>query len=57
MTPELIGILAVGMTLAGLMIAIWRDARAHTNQGLAELRTEVRDLRTECSRRLCADPR
>ena len=47
MTPELIGILAVGMTLAGLMIAIWRDARAHTNQGLAELRTEVRDLRSE----------
>ena len=33
MTPELIGILAVGMTLAGLMIAIWRDARTHTNQG------------------------
>ena len=47
MTPELIGILAVGVTLAGLMIAIWRDARAHTNQGLAELRTEVRDLRTD----------
>ena len=47
MTPELIGILAVGVTLAGLMIAIWRDARAHTNQGLAELRTEVRDLRVE----------
>ena len=47
MTPELVGILAVGMTLAGLMIAIWRDARAHTNQGLAELRTEVRDVRTE----------
>ena len=47
MTPELIGILAVGVTLAGLMIAIWRDARSHTNQGLAELRTEVRDLRTD----------
>ena len=47
MTPELIAILAVGVTLAGLMIAIWRDARAHTNQGLAELRTEVRDVRTE----------
>ena len=47
MTPELIAILAVGMTLAGLMIAIWRDARAHTNQGLAELRTEVRDVRTD----------
>ena len=47
MTPELIAILAVGVTLAGLMVAIWRDARAHTNQGLAELRTEIRDLRTE----------
>ena len=47
MTPELIGILAVGVTLAGLMIAIWRDARAHTNQGLAEVRTEIRDLRSE----------
>lgn len=47
MTPELIGILAVGATLAGLMVAIWRDARAHTNQGLAELRIEIREQRTE----------
>ena len=47
MTPELIGILAVGVTLAGLMVAIWRDARSHTNQGLAQLRTETRDLRSE----------
>ena len=47
MTPELIGILAVGATLAGLMFALWRDARAHTNQGLAELRVEVRDQRIE----------
>ena len=47
MTPELIAILAVGMTLAGLMIAIWRDARSHTNQGLAEVRTEIRDVRTD----------
>ena len=47
MTPELIGILAVGATLAGLMYALWRDARTHTNQGLAELRAEVRDQRIE----------
>ena len=47
MTPELIGILAVGVTLAGLMIAIWRDARTHTNQGLAQVRAEIRDVRTE----------
>ena len=42
MNPELIGILAVGAALASLMLAIWRDARAHTNHGLAELRTQVR---------------
>ena len=47
MTPELIAILAVGVTLAGLMVAIWRDARAHTDQGLAALRAEVRDQRAE----------
>ena len=47
MTPELIGILPVGATLAGLMFALWRDARAHTNQGLAGLRAEVRDQRIE----------
>ena len=47
MTPELIAILAVGATLAGLMVAIWRDARAHTNQGVAELRAEIRDHRAE----------
>lgn len=44
MTPELIAILAVGITLAGLMVAIWRDARAHTDQGLAQVRAEVRDV-------------
>ena len=31
------------MTLAGLMVAIWRDARSHTNQGLAYLRAEIRE--------------
>ena len=47
MTPELIGILAMSATLAGLMVAIWRDARAHANQGLAELRAEIRDQRAD----------
>ena len=47
MTPELIGILAMSAALAGLMVAIWRDARAHTNQGLAELRAEIRDQRAD----------
>ena len=44
MTPELIAILAVGITLAGLMVAIWRDARAHTDRGIAQVRAEVRDV-------------
>ena len=47
MTPELIAILAMSATLAGLMVAIWRDARAHTDQGLAELRAEIRDQRSD----------
>ena len=47
MTPELIGILAMSATLAGLMVAIWRDARAHANRGLAELRAEIRDQRAD----------
>ena len=47
MTPDIIAIVAVGITLAGLMVAIWRDARTHTDQGLAQVRAEVRDLRAE----------
>jgi len=43
-TTELIAILAVGITLAGLMVAIWRDARAHTDRGIAQVRAEVRDV-------------
>ena len=47
MPPELIGILAMSATLAGLMVAVWRDARVYTNQGLAELRAETRDQRAD----------
>ena len=46
-TPELIAILAMSATLAGLMVAIWRDARAHTDRGLAEIRAEMRNQRTD----------
>ena len=28
MTPELMGILGVGLALAGLLLAAWRDIRA-----------------------------
>ena len=45
--PELIAIVAMTVTLAGLMVAIWRDARAHTDRGLAELRAEMRNQRTD----------
>ena len=54
MTPELIGILAMGGTLAGLMLALWRDTRAdiHTlradNHALrAEVRTDIQNFRAE----------
>ncbi len=47
MTPELIGILAMSATLAGLIVAIWRDGRAHTDRGLAELRADNQRLRAE----------
>ena len=47
MTPELIGILAMSATLAGLLVAIWRDGRTHTDRGLAELRADNQRLREE----------
>ena len=47
MTPELIGILAMSATLAGLLVAIWRDGRTHTDRGLAELRADNQRLRAE----------
>ena len=64
MTPELIGILAVGATLIGvsatmigLLLAFWRDARADTqalrvevNAGLADMRKDVQALTERVSR-------
>ena len=47
MNPELIAILAMSATLAGLMVAIWRDGRTHTDRGLAELRADNQRLREE----------
>ena len=54
MTPELIGILAMGGTLAGLMLALWRDTRADfhalraDNQALrTEVRADIQNLRAE----------
>ena len=43
MTPELIGILAVGATVIGLMLTFRRDARAD----LAEVRSDLADLRND----------
>ena len=57
MTPELIGILAVGATMIGLLLAFWRDARADTqalrvevNVGLADVRKDVQALTERVSR-------
>ena len=54
MTPELIGILAVGATVIGLLITFRRDARADTqalraefNAGLAEVRNGLADVRKD----------
>ena len=49
MTPELIGILAVGATLTALLLALWRDARADNRALRAEVRTDSQILRTELS--------
>ena len=43
MTPELIGILAVGATLIGLLVTFRRDARAD----MAEVRSHLADLRKD----------
>ena len=45
-SPELIGILAVGATVIGLMLTFRRDARAD----LAELRKDVQALTERMSR-------
>ena len=47
MTPELIGILAMGGTLAGLMLALWRDTRADNHALRAEVRADIQNLRAE----------
>ena len=47
MTPELIGILAMGGTLAGLMLALWRDTRADIQNLRAEVRADFGDLRKD----------
>ena len=46
-TPELIGILAMGGTLAGLMLALWRDTRADIQNLRAEVRADLGDLRKD----------
>ena len=50
LTPELIGILSVGIALAGLMAAIWLDLRAdvrtlreENRRAEAELRDDMRE--------------
>ena len=58
MTPELIGILAVGATIIGLLLTFWRDARADIQnlraevraQNLADLRKDVQALTERVSR-------
>ena len=47
MTPELIGILAVGATMIGLLLALWRDARADTQALRVEVRGDLADLRKD----------
>ena len=47
MTPELIGILAVGATLIGLLVTFRRDARADNQALRAEFRADNQRLRTE----------
>ena len=46
MTPELIGILAVGATLIGLLISFRRDTRADIQALRAEFRADLADVRT-----------
>ena len=43
MTPELIGILAVGATVIGLLVTFRRDARAE----MAEVRSDLANLRKD----------
>ena len=47
MTPELIGILAVGATVVGLLLTFQRDTRADIQALRAEFRTDNQRLRAE----------
>lgn len=47
MTPELIAILALGITLIGLLITFRRDARADNQALRAEVRADNQALRAE----------
>ena len=47
MTPELIGILAVGATIIGLLLTFWRDLRADIQDLRAEVRGDVAALRKD----------
>ena len=47
MTPELIGILAVGATVIGLLVTFRRDARADMQALRAEFRADNQRLRAE----------
>ena len=47
MTPELIGILAVGATVIGLLLALRRGSRADSNALRAEFRADNQRLRAE----------
>ena len=47
MTPELIGILAVGATIIGLLLTFWRDARTDIQDLRAEVRGDVAALRKD----------
>ena len=47
MTPELIGILAVGATVIGLMLTFRREARADNHALRAEFHAALADLRKD----------
>lgn len=46
---ELIGMLAIGVTLAGLTLATWNDVRTEIRQQGSELRSELRSETRELS--------
>ena len=46
-TPELIGILTVGVAVIGLLLASRRDARADIQALRAEVRADLADLRKD----------